>query len=168
MAAKVTNCYRFEAVDFEPQTQALIWRDASLTHLSEDECRLLNVLCRHAGQTLSFQTLYHAARVPSTSFEQHQNNLSSLLAKSYHRGKKTLPIELVGNFGYRISLPIETFAKKNEQLIAELDPSFMTAKKPSQRAQSPQTKERIFLTTACVCFALCALLFVYLLFSGQA
>lgn len=115
MVTKVNSrCYRFVGVDFEPQSRTLFWRDLAVTTLSYEESRLLEMLCYHAGQVLSGQVLYTSTSLPDTTFTQHQNNLCSLLSKSYRDGQKILPIHVIGDYGYRIDLPQKTYQRATE------------------------------------------------------
>ncbi|MCC4798926.1 hypothetical protein [Enterovibrio norvegicus] len=121
MVTKVNSrCYRFPEVDFEPESRSLYWRDSAVTTLTYEECRLLEMLCYHAGEVISARVLYTATSLPDSSFSQHQNTLCSLLSKSYHQGHKVLPLDVVGDYGYRISLPQKTYQREAE---AVPDPS---------------------------------------------
>ncbi|WP_077667904.1 hypothetical protein [Salinivibrio siamensis] len=113
MTTKVdTRCYRFPEVDFEPESRTLYWSDDTMTVLSYEESRLLEMLCYYAGEVLSSRTLFKQVALPDSSFAQHQSVVTSLMAKSYRNGKKCLPFEVVGEFGFRVSLPQQTLAKR--------------------------------------------------------
>ncbi|WP_116644948.1 hypothetical protein [Salinivibrio sp. HTSP] len=113
MTTKVdTRCYRFPEVDFEPESRTLYWIDDTMTVLSYEESRLLEMLCYYAGEVLSSRTLFKQVALPDSSFAQHQSVVTSLMAKSYRNGKKCLPFEVVGEFGFRVSLPQQTLAKR--------------------------------------------------------
>lgn len=113
MTTKVdTRCYRFPEVDFEPESRTLYWADDTMTVLSYEESRLLEMLCYYAGEVLSSRTLFKQVALPDSSFAQHQSVVTSLMAKSYRNGKKCLPFEVVGEFGFRVSLPQQTLAKR--------------------------------------------------------
>ncbi|EEY70757.1 hypothetical protein O1O06_15375 [Grimontia hollisae] len=115
MVTKVNSrCYRFSEVDFEPESRSLYWRDSSVTTLTYEECRLLEMLCYHAGEVLSARVLYTATSLPDSSFSQHQNSICSLLAKAYRQGEKVLPLDVVGDHGYRIALPQKTYQRQQE------------------------------------------------------
>nr|WP_251875344.1 hypothetical protein [Grimontia kaedaensis] len=115
MVTKVNSrCYRFLDVDFEPESRSLYWRDSTVTTLTYEECRLLEMLCYHAGEVLSARVLYTATSLPDSSFSQHQNSICALLAKSYRQGQKVLPLDVVGDHGYRIALPQKTYQKQDE------------------------------------------------------
>ncbi|OOE34112.1 MULTISPECIES: hypothetical protein [Salinivibrio] len=113
MTTKVdTRCYRFPEVDFEPESRTLYWIDDTMTVLSYEESRLLEMLCYYAGEVLSSRTLFKQVALPDSSFAQHQSVVTSLMAKSYRNGKKCLPFEVVGEFGFRVSLPQQTLSKR--------------------------------------------------------
>ncbi|WP_235869239.1 winged helix-turn-helix domain-containing protein [Veronia nyctiphanis] len=112
MTTKVNSrCYRFSGVVFEPESRSLIWTDSSVTNLSYEECRLLEMLCHHAGEVISSRVLFASTTLSDASYSQHQNTLCSLLGKSYRDGEKVLPLDMVGDFGYRVSLPQRTYQK---------------------------------------------------------
>ncbi|MDD1794729.1 hypothetical protein L4D06_07225 [Enterovibrio makurazakiensis] len=121
MVTKVNSrCYRFSDVDFEPESRSLYWQDSSVTTLTYEECRLLEMLCYHAGEVLSARVLYASTSLPDSSFSQHQSSLCSLLSKSYRQGEKALPLDVVGDHGYRVSLPQKTYQR---QAMPAPDPS---------------------------------------------
>ncbi|MFD2179653.1 winged helix-turn-helix domain-containing protein [Veronia pacifica] len=114
MTTKVNSrCYRFSGVVFEPESRSLIWSDSSVTTLSYEECRLLEMLCHHAGEVISSRVLFASTTLSDSSYSQHQNTLCSLLGKSYRDGEKVLPLDMVGDFGYRVSLPQRTYQKSH-------------------------------------------------------
>ncbi|OOF24658.1 MULTISPECIES: hypothetical protein [Salinivibrio] len=113
MTTKVnTRCYRFADVDFEPESRTLYWTDQTITVLSYEESRMLEMLCYYAGEVLSSRTLFKQVALPDSSFAQHQSVVTSLMAKSYRNGKKCLPFEVVGEFGYRVALPQQTLSHR--------------------------------------------------------
>ncbi|OOF02036.1 hypothetical protein BZG80_13700 [Salinivibrio sp. MA440] len=113
MTTKVnTRCYRFPEVDFEPESRTLYWTDQAITVLSYEESRMLEMLCYYAGEVLSSRTLFKQVALPDSSFAQHQSVVTSLMAKSYRNGKKCLPFDVVGEFGFRVALPQQTFAQR--------------------------------------------------------
>nr|WP_255555387.1 hypothetical protein [Enterovibrio paralichthyis] len=115
MVTKVNSrCYRFSNVDFEPESRSLYWSDSSVTTLTYEECRLLEMLCYHAGEVLSARVLYTSTSLPDSSFNQHQNSICSLLAKTYRQGEKVLPLDVVGDHGYRVALPQKTYQRREE------------------------------------------------------
>ncbi len=124
MVTKIsTKCYRFSSVDFEPEKCRLLWKDKTITTLTSEESQWLALLCHHAGEVLSSWVLLNAATPAGLSFNPHQNNLCSLLAKSYKSGKKMLPIEAVGDYGFRIAIPQKTFERQEDKEEASLDSS---------------------------------------------
>ncbi|WP_241827359.1 hypothetical protein [Salinivibrio sp. MA607] len=113
MTTKVnTRCYRFPEVDFEPESRTLYWTDQAITVLSYEESRMLEMLCYYAGEVLSSRTLFKQVALPDSSFAQHQSVVTSLMAKSYRNGKKCFPFDVVGEFGFRVALPQQTFAQR--------------------------------------------------------
>lgn len=147
MVTKIsTKCYRFSTVDFEPEKCRLLWKDKTVTNLTNEESQLLALLCHHAGEVLSSWVLLNATKPTELLFNPHQNTLYSLLAKSYKSGKKALPIEAVGDYGFRIAIPQKTFEKKEnkeqESLFSSSDaPLKQKMKKTQFGFKRPQTNQ---------------------------
>ncbi|WP_407332987.1 hypothetical protein [Enterovibrio sp. 27052020O] len=139
MVTKVNSrCYRFSDVDFEPESRSLYWQDRTVSMLTYEECRLLEMLCYHAGEVLSARVLYASTSLPDSSFSQHQNSLCSLLAKSYRHGEKVLPLDVVGDHGYRVALPQKTYQRQAETVPnpSEPDPLDIHIDEPVQEVQA--------------------------------
>ncbi|OEE58105.1 hypothetical protein A1OQ_01840 [Enterovibrio norvegicus FF-162] len=139
MVTKVNSrCYRFSNVDFEPESRSLFWQDSTVSTLTYEECRLLEMLCYHAGEVLSARILYASTSLPDSSFSQHQNSLCSLLAKSYRHGEKILPLEVVGDHGYRVALPQKTYQRQAEVIPnpSEPDPLDIHIDEPVQELKT--------------------------------
>ncbi len=105
----ISRCYRFSGVNFDPSKCVLLWDDETITQLNFEESRMLELLCHNAGEVISPRMIYMSTSLPDTTYTQFQNNLYSLLAKTYRSGKKVLPVHLVEGFGYRVSLPQKTY-----------------------------------------------------------
>ncbi|SKA57445.1 hypothetical protein SAMN02745132_02763 [Enterovibrio nigricans DSM 22720] len=153
MVTKVNSrCYRFSDVDFEPESRTLYWRDCSVTTLTYEECRLLEMLCYHAGQVLSARVLYTSTSLPDTTFTQHQNSLCALLAKSYRQGEKVLPLDVVGDHGYRVALPQKTYQREVEPVPEPSEPDALdlTLNLPDIPAEPPKNKKAIGISIVCV------------------
>ncbi|CZF78541.1 hypothetical protein GCE9029_00905 [Grimontia celer] len=159
MVTKVNSrCYRFSDVDFEPESRSLYWRDRTVTTLTYEECRLLEMLCYHAGEVLSARVLYTATSLPDSSFSQHQNSICALLAKSYRQGEKVLPLDVVGDHGYRIALPQKTYQKQDELPPDPSEPDELDINIDEAIAE-PQPNPRnahIFIATVAVMVAVAA------------
>ncbi|WP_325892910.1 hypothetical protein [Grimontia sp. NTOU-MAR1] len=159
MVTKVNSrCYRFSDVDFEPESRSLRWRDSTVTTLTFEECRLLEMLCYHAGEVLSARVLYAATSLPDSTFTQYQNSICSLLAKSYRQGDKVLPLDVVGDHGYRIALPQKTYQKQEElppdpSLPDELD---INIEEVITNTRSTPRKAHIFIGTVTALVAVAA------------
>lgn len=133
MVTKVNSrCYRFSHVDFEPESRSLYWSDSSVTTLTYEECRLLEMLCYHAGEVLSARTLYTSTSLPDSSFTQHQNSICSLLSKCYRQGEKALPLDIVGDHGYRVALPQKTYQRREESYPNPSEPDELDVDPASQ------------------------------------
>lgn len=135
MTTKVTSrCYRYQNVDFEPESRSLYWSDGGTTLLSYEESRILEMLCHYAGEVLASNTLFKNVALPDTSYSQHQNVLTDLISKSFRNGEKWLPIDVVGEHGYRVALPQQTIAtgrrKKMPQLDRDINTLLLEEKKP--------------------------------------
>ncbi|MDD1782820.1 hypothetical protein LRP49_16730 [Enterovibrio sp. ZSDZ35] len=153
MVTKVNSrCYRFSDVDFEPESRTLYWRDCSVTTLTYEECRLLEMLCYHAGQVLSARVLYTSTSLPDTTFTQHQNSLCSLLAKSYRQGEKVLPLDVVGDHGYRVDLPQKTYQREIESVPEPSEPDQLDVQLnlPDVPLDPPSNKKAIVISIACI------------------
>nr|WP_232313085.1 hypothetical protein [Enterovibrio coralii] len=154
MVTKVNSrCYRFSDVDFEPESRTLYWRDCSVTTLTYEECRLLEMLCYHAGEVLSARVLYTSTSLPDTTFTQHQNSLCSLLAKSYRQGEKVLPLDVVGDYGYRVDLPQKTYQREVESVPEPSEPDELdiNLEMPDvDNIEPPKNKKIIGISIACI------------------
>lgn len=138
MATKISNqCYRFPYVDFEPESRKLLWKDQSVTILTHEESKILELLCHHAGEVLSSHALYRATILSPSNIAEEHNHLGGLLAKAYKKGKKRLPITSAGEFGFRIDIPKKTFQKTHIDFSEQnskswtsvhLNPSSITSK----------------------------------------
>ena len=134
MVTKISNRkYQFHGVQFEPENNNLIWDDQTITPLTHEESRTLEVLCHHAGEVISTQAIFLSASLPDTGFNQFQNSLYTLLAKSYRAGKKTLPIEFHEEFGYRIGLPIQNKPQVKQSITAQ-SPRDLNAQSPPEKS----------------------------------
>ncbi len=130
-----TKCYRFSTVDFEPGKCRLVWQDKTVTDLTNEESQWLALLCHHAGEVLSSFVLLNATKPAGPCFNPHYNNLCSLLAKSYKSGQKALPIEAVGDYGFRIAIPKETVEKQETKESRDL--SLPSKEHGALRVQTP-------------------------------
>ncbi|SIN84139.1 hypothetical protein [Salinivibrio sp. ES.052] len=163
MTTKVnTRCYRFPEVDFEPESRTLYWVDQAITVLSYEESRMLEMLCYYAGEVLSSRTLFKQVALPDSSFAQHQSVVTSLMAKSYRNGKKCLPFEVVGEFGFRVSLPQQTFAErpvaKSEGQPATKTPAISYSSAHNDPSFSIAKPLTVLITLASVIIGIAALL----------
>ncbi|MGF1723901.1 winged helix-turn-helix domain-containing protein [Photobacterium nomapromontoriensis] len=111
----LTRCYRFAAVDFEPDHRVLVWKDKSETPLTIHESRLLELLCYCAGQVISAESLYEKTFILLDPYEDGSHNhydlntvFKSLTRKLEHNGKMAIPIEVVQHYGFRTPLPDKT------------------------------------------------------------
>lgn len=163
MVTKINSkCYRFDGVDFEPETRSLLWQDKTITNLTYEQSLILEKLCYHAGQVLSNQALYFSTSLPDTTYSQHQNNLSSLLCSSFHLGEKILPLDVVGEHGYRVDLPKTMYQRDPKHAREENITTPLEISIDETEDFLAERKYRYILLLSCFCIAIFSfLLFLY-------
>ncbi len=106
------KCYRFEGIDFIPENRLLRWHDNQQTLLTDDESRFLASLCYLAGEVVSTESVYRYTFTYPNAYEEscdHHYDLNILLLslskKLLRNGKMAIPIYIIPNYGFRVSLP---------------------------------------------------------------
>ncbi len=141
MHTKIYNkFYRFNDVDFEPVNRTLFWQNNATTALSDAESRLLEILCHHAGQVISSQSLYVATLSPDLTYEKHTSNLSSLLKKAQQGGEGILPLSFIEKHGYRMALPKKTYQREENTPRKTTSPPFFEV--PTQEKETRITSKK--------------------------
>ena len=159
MHTKIYNkFYRFNDVDFEPVNRTLFWQNNATTALSDAESRLLEILCHHAGQVISSQSLYVATLSPDLTYEKHKCNLSSLLKKAQQGGEGILPLSFIEKHGYRMALPKKTDQREHNAPRKTASPLFFEAVTQEKETRFPSKKWPI------IFFSLSAILLIGLVF----
>lgn len=112
--------YRFEGIDFIPESRLLRWHNNQKTLLTDDESRFLASLCHLAGEVVSTESIYRYTFIYPNAFEEscdHHYDLNILLLslskKLLHNGKMAIPIYIIPHYGFRVSLP-NTTSVRNE------------------------------------------------------
>ncbi|CAH0533165.1 hypothetical protein VST7929_01027 [Vibrio stylophorae] len=103
---ELTRYYDFPEVRFHPLNHCLHWHDNSQTPLTFHESCLLSVLCRHAGELLTYNVLAHHLFQESYDAEQRLITLvTALRSKLIKNGDFAIHISIVRNHGIRVAMP---------------------------------------------------------------
>ena len=160
----LTRCYRYSLVDFEPDLNLLVWHDHSETLLTQCESNLLDLLCHHAGQVLSFDVL---GSVLITKFEPYEDKslqpanlydlLTSLRQKLHHHHQSAIPIESIQPFGFRVPLPNTTCRQFHRSSDAPVTHNDLSAEKRPLIPETLSSHQAIILTLTLIALFLFAL-----------
>lgn len=120
MVTKVlTRCYRFDAVDFEPDLSQLTWNDGSKTKLTTEESRLLESLCYSAGEVISASTLSQKIFCHTETTSNLYTILLSLNRKLHNKNIIGIQIETLPDYGYRVPIPVQTCQTSSSKMEPE-------------------------------------------------
>ncbi|WP_413111652.1 winged helix-turn-helix domain-containing protein [Thaumasiovibrio sp. DFM-14] len=132
-SAALCKSYQFADVYIDLESNKLLWDSGSYTLLSQLESSIMDLLCYHGGEVISYSVLERVLSNAQTynatlTLEQHIRNLNTKLAPS-----NSLSIHHVFDFGYRIPPPLPEnsteYHHRSVQLPAIIIPTQQTNKR---------------------------------------